>query len=373
VGTTTLTSLTNGFRSGLTEVYNGSLNTSVGLNQINFNNPFTWNGTGNLVVQWCFDNGSTTSGTTNDVIQGQNVPLGAGVIAGCVADYTTEAVDGCALPRVFNATGRPFLQINAISPGNPVAGSISSSQLELGPNADVYFFNNAGQILARIKNLSSFDYGCTTVEVDRNGTTTSPFWSTNPINGISQKTFKVTPQNPNPNGSYQIGLYYSDAEKTGYESATGLSWSTVQMVKTDGAVSSVSPTNQQSNTVTVNSSTTKTTYGSDQVVTATFNNGFSGYAVGSPGTATSVNDLNVLNGVRVYPNPVSKQFTIGFDKPQRNVSVRIISAEGRILHTERINGIVQTQSVQMNQLIKGLYMLEIISDEGKKVLPLVKQ
>jgi hypothetical protein len=282
-------------------------------------------------------------------------------------------VDGCALPRVFNATGRPFLQINAISPGNPVAGSISSSQLELGPNADVYFFNNAGQILARIKNLSSFDYGCTTVEVDRNGTSAMPFWSNNAANGLSQKSFKVTPQNPNPNGSYEIGLYYSDAERAGYETATGQSWSTVQMVKTNGAVSSITPTNQQSTTVTVNSSASKTTFGTGQLVTAIFNNGFSGFAVGSPGTATSVNDWNVLNGVRVFPNPVSKQFSIGFDQPQRNVSVRIISAEGRILHMEKLNGVVQNHIIQMNHLNKGLYMLEIISDEGKKVLPLVKQ
>jgi hypothetical protein len=373
VGTTTFSNLTNGFRSGLTQVFTGSLNTTVGVNQVNFSTPFTWNGTGNLVVQLCFDNGTVPSASANDVIQGQNVPLGAGVIASCVADLTTETVEGCVLPRVFNATGRPAIQLYAISIGNPVASSISSSQLELGPNADVYFFNNAGQILARIKNLSSFDYGCTTVEVDRNGTSAMPFWSNNAANGLSQKSFKVTPQNPNPNGSYEIGLYYSDAERAGYETATGQSWSTVQMVKTNGAVSSITPTNQQSTTVTVNSSASKTTFGTGQLVTAIFNNGFSGFAVGSPGTATSVNDWNVLNGVRVFPNPVSKQFSIGFDQPQRNVSVRIISAEGRILHMEKLNGVVQNHIIQMNHLNKGLYMLEIISDEGKKVLPLVKQ
>jgi hypothetical protein len=370
---TSLTNLSNGFRSGLTEVYSGTLNTTAGLNQIDFNNPFTWNGTSNLVIQWCFDNGTSPSGTANDVLQGQSNSLGLGVVASCVADFTTGTVEGCSLSRVFNSPGRPFIQIFATSPGNPVVNSVSSSQLELGPNADVYFYNNAGQILARIKNLSSFDYGCTTVEVDRNGTSAMPFWSTNAANGLSQKTFKVIPQNPNPNGSYQIGLYYSDAEKTGYETATGQSWSTIQMVKSDGAISSITPSNQQSSTVTVNSSASKTTFGTGQLVTATFNNGFSGFAVGSPGTATSLNDWNVLNGVHVYPNPVGKQLTIAFDKPQRNVNIRIMSVEGRILQIQKLNGSLQNHRIQTESLIKGIYLLEINTDEGRKVLPLVKE
>jgi hypothetical protein len=193
------------------------------------------------------------------------------------------------------------------------------------------------------------------------------------LNGISSKTFKVTPKNPNPNGSYQISLYYTDAEKTGYETATGLAWSSLQMVKSEGAISGINPANQQSNTVTVNNSVSKSLYGTDHMVTATFNNGFSGFAVGSPGVATSVNELNVLKGVRVYPNPVGKQINISFDKQQRNVSLRIMSADGRVLYVEKLNGSMQNHMIATDQLIKGIYLLEINAEEGRRTLTFVKQ
>ncbi len=371
---TTVTNLTNGYRSGLTNVFSGDITTKQGENRINFTTPFTWDGTRNIAIQFCFDNTSSGSVSTSDAIEGQSRVFGATVIATCAADYTNETAAGCSLPRVFNSADRPFVKFYAIVPGNSVATSQTSDQEYLGPNANVYFFNSTGEVLARIKNLSNFDYGCTTVQIDRSGTSTAPFWNAAAANGLSQKSFIVTPQNPNPNGSYEISLYYSAAEKSGYETATKLSWSTVQMVKSNGAISSITPANQQASTVTVNTGAVKSSYGAnDHVVTATFNNGFSGFAVGSPGAATSIYDFEVLKGVKVYPNPVSKQINIGFEKIQRNVSIRMMTADGRVLYTQRINGTVQNHAVLVDKLNQGIYLLEINSDEGKKTIPVIKQ
>jgi hypothetical protein len=370
---TTVTNLNVGFRSGLINTFTGNIITIAGENRINFTTPFTWDGTRNIAIQFCFDNTSSGSISTSDGIEGQSRVFGASVVATCAADYISETAAGCSLTRVFNSPDRPFIKFYATVPGNPVASSQTSDQEYLGPNANVYFFNSSGDVLARIKNLSSFDYGCTTVQIDRAGNGTVPFWNAAAANGLSQKSFLVTPQNPNPNGSYEISLYYSAAEKSGYEMATVQSWSTVQMVKSNGAISSITPTNQQASTVTVNTGAVKSTYGSDHVVTATFNNGFSGFAVGSPGAATSVYDYQVLKGVKVYPNPVGKQINIGFEKLQRNVSVRMMTADGRVLYTQRINGTVMNHALMVDKLNQGIYLLEINSDEGKKTIPVIKQ
>jgi hypothetical protein len=369
LGQTTFT--LSGFRNVPTVAYSGNLSTVLGENKIDFTTPFTWNGTSSLVVQFCFENAIATA---NDAIQAQSNALNTGAPASRFADFNTDINSGCLLTESqATSTSRALIKFFATVPGNNVDADISSTQAYLGPNSDTYFFNNNGEILARIKNLSDFDYGCTTVEVDRSGSSALPFWSTNPLNGISSKTFKVTPKNPNPNGSYQISLYYTNAEKTGYETATGLAWSSLQMVKSEGAISGINPANQQSNTVTVNNSVSKSLYGTDHMATATFNNGFSGFAVGSPGVATSVNELNVLKGVRVYPNPVGKQINISFDKQQRNVSLRIMSADGRVLYVEKLNGSMQNHMIATDQLIKGIYLLEINAEEGRRTLTFVKQ
>jgi hypothetical protein len=145
------------------------------------------------------------------------------------------------------------------------------------------------------------------------------------------------------------------------------------MIKSNGAVSGITPTNQQTTTVSVNNNAGKAAYGSDHIVTATYTNGFSGFAVGSPGVATSVSNMNVIKGVSIYPNPVQKQLYLQFDQPQRNVTLRILSIDGRVLHTEALRGSIQNHTMQTGKLLKGTYMLEVHTAEGKKVLPLVKQ
>src|SRR5690606_4383797 len=72
----------------------------------------------------------------------------------------------------------------------------------LGPNSTVYFRDpTSGDLIAKIKNLTAHDYGCTSVQVDRAGIDETNWISTKKI---TKKTFNVTPTNPNPNGNYEI-------------------------------------------------------------------------------------------------------------------------------------------------------------------------
>ncbi|MBU6158495.1 MAG: zinc-dependent metalloprotease [Bacteroidetes bacterium] len=370
IGNTTTNAFVNSFiTTGLTSVFLGSYTTQKGDNIIKFNKSFIWDGVSNLVIQFCYDNQGFT--TSSDVVAGQSRDGGVATISltsGGAGDF-----QACNSSASFQGTTRPYIQFLKNNPGNPVANGIISTESYLGPNANACFYDTTGKVLGCIKNLSDFDYGCTKLEIDRSGSGVANFWFNEAARRLTQKTFKVTPANPNPNGSYEITLYYTNAEKAGYESATGSSWTTASVVKSEGAISTITPSNQQASSVTVNNQVVFGTYNTDHTVKATFNNGFSGYAIGNPGTLTSVTDLQLIKKVKVYPNPVGKELYIRFENLQRNVNLRLLSAEGRILQNKRLNGLSQLHTLTIDQLNQGLYLLEIITEEGKATFPIIRQ
>ena len=71
--------------------------------------------------------------------------------------------------------------------------------------------NSKQRIIAIIENLTSHDYGCTEVKIDRSGTG-AVAWGYNQSTpaGIFKKNYKITPTNPNPSGSYKVRFYYTE-------------------------------------------------------------------------------------------------------------------------------------------------------------------
>ncbi len=137
----------------------------------------------------------------------------------------------------------------------------------LGPNQTVHFYDQAtGNIMVTIQELSGHDYGCTKVEVDRQGIDDTGW-----ILGynVTNKTFKVTPTNNNPTGSYSITLYYEASELPAFLP------SITSMVK--GAIEINNATNNASNSFA--EADGQAAFGTDYQFTATFNSGFSGFAL----------------------------------------------------------------------------------------------
>jgi hypothetical protein len=92
----------------------------------------------------------------------------------------------------------------------------------------------------------------------------------------------VVPTVNNPAGNYEISLYYTAAEKAAWESATGQSWSSIQLVKVPGQIADYSPsapTPHGSGAVTT-AVPSRGTLGTQYVLTATFSTGFSGFGAG---------------------------------------------------------------------------------------------
>ena len=154
--------------------------------------------------------------------------------------------------------------------------SITPDEKHLGPNATVYFYDpETKAILAKIKNLTAHDYGCTSVEIDRAGDGSSEW-----LNGfsISDKTLRVIPSNPNSSGKYEITLYYTAAELGEFAS------SITSMGKSEGGIGVGDASSSTAVPVTVSK------YNDDFSFTAIFDTGFSGFGLSDapPGTSLPV-------------------------------------------------------------------------------------
>jgi len=272
--------------------------TISGLNTFLFDTPFIWDGTSNVVVEVCYENETAAPGDAADVFVydtdgGTNNQANTLFQDGVDCDQLFSSI------TAFNPNGfKPRAFFSYGIPTTVVQSALNSSQSQyLGPNADVYFYDQTnGQLMARIQNLSSFDYGCTQVVIDRAGASATQFWNTNTNNYLMDKTFHVIPTTNNPSGSYNISLYYTSTEIQGWQTATGQSLSGIQLVKTPGQISAVTP-------ATPNAAGTPTVVtpaigalGANTSLTYNFTNGFSGFGAGIPSLTNLPIGLLQFNG-----------------------------------------------------------------------------
>ncbi|HET9278463.1 MAG TPA: hypothetical protein VFN95_09745, partial [Flavitalea sp.] len=178
--------------------------------------------------------------------------------------------------------------VSGTRPGTSIESVVNSSRsVYLGPYSDVYLYSSVdGELIGRIQNPSSHDYGCTSIEIDRAGTGASQFWNTNTANYLMNKTFRVIPTNNNPAGQYTITLYLNAAEVNGWQTATGQLWTNIQLIKLPGQISNVTPATPEpdgAGTVQVVTPTLGT-LGTHYSLSYTFSNGFSGFGAGIPGS-----------------------------------------------------------------------------------------
>ena len=158
--------------------------------------------------------------------------------------------------------------------------------------ADVYFYDQANnKLMARIQNLSNFDYGCTQVIIDRAGTGTTPFWNNTPANYLMDKTFHVIPAVNNPSGSYKITLYYTQAEINGWMTATGQTLSAIELVKTALPISNVTPATPTGAGAMITGLPLVSTVATSTGLTYNFTTGFSGFGAGFIGTVLPLSEI----------------------------------------------------------------------------------
>ena len=309
VGPTVATDLSTGFASSpsWTVITSGNYSTTFGINQFTIPGGFTWDGTSNVLFEFCYDNSTATA---DDIVSGEATSYVSqakksntvGSDAGC--GYTTATAVNTYRP-VFTLT-QTILQTSVSTVLN------STKQAELGSYDRVYYFDASSKIMASIENNMGFDYGCTSVTIDRAGTGATAFTDNTTADFLMDKTFHVIPTTNNPGGQYTITLYFTQAEKAGWEAATGNLWNNIMIIKTTGAISGATPGNPVGAGTIQYCTPVFGTFGNDYTLSYTFDNGFSGFGAGVPPSSLALNLLN-FNG-KQNGNSTDLSWTTSFEK-----------------------------------------------------------
>lgn len=161
----------------------------------------------------------------------------------------------------------------------------------------------SGKVMSGLTANSGFDYGCTTISVDRSNTSvgnpTSSFTDALVANAVMSKTFRVTSQNDNPTGNYTISFYYTQAEVTAWEAATGKSRNDLYIIKVlNNPISAVNSANFATYTIE-SQPVTMSSFGTNVVFQATFSSPLSGgYALGTQAAIINCGDVtSTWNGI----------------------------------------------------------------------------
>jgi len=261
-----------------TVVYSSNFTPVNGWNDIEFTTPFTWDGASNIVITFCHNS------TTTDTLEFTSY-YSDSAYSQTIGDYIVGANTDCASPlfswRYYLYGGKPGIKFKMLIPETQVQTSLSTKTEYLGPYGDIYFYDSLqNKVLIRIKNLSDFDYGCTQLQIDRSGNAAYPFLDNDAAHQLLGKTFNVVPSANNPEGQYEVSLYYTKQEINAWEAATGQSFGYIQMVKVDKQIADVSPANPSGGGFVLAVTPDKDSLGNIRSVTGLFNNGFSGFGAG---------------------------------------------------------------------------------------------
>ncbi|MEO6869462.1 MAG: T9SS type A sorting domain-containing protein [Ginsengibacter sp.] len=195
----------NNFSTSLVKALT-SYATVNGVNLFTLDTPFVWNGTDNIVIELCYDNG--TADTTDNADRTLGYSDGGSATQANL--YWQENIS-CGTPFTvadyFEQGIKPVIQMTVTRAGNPIATS-GSDIIYIGGAGTNYFFTG-NNIIASLSGASA-NLGCVSASLIETGNVWQSFG-----NGMrSQKLFDLEPTT-NPTASYTIGLYYSTAELGG--------------------------------------------------------------------------------------------------------------------------------------------------------------
>lgn len=272
------------------------------------------------------------------------------------------------------AGGVPPFTIDNISVTAPFSPSVetvlnSTDEQYFGPFETVHFYDG-NDLVMTLQNNSSYDYGCTSVTIDREGISAEAAWSAVSGEELASKTFLVTPTNNTPPGAatYDIILYYSQAEMTGWIANSDPLHTTAdfKIVKSTGAISSlgIGSTNAE-----VNVATNYAAYGSDHSFTATFDGGFSGFGGGDPSNPVLPVEYSSFTGEQVESQvrlDWSTSLELNSDRFEIERSREGVEFEkiGEVASTGGENGKAYQFFDQTPNLGKNIYRLRQVDIDG---------
>jgi hypothetical protein len=315
LGNTTVTNLVQGYvypQSGLTTVYsNASYTTVAGWNTFNFSPDFSWDGQSNVVVELCYDNG-TTSGTAGKDNVATYTDGSASADGNLIYQSAIDCSGGFSTVNYFGSGRKPIVQVGIDITGTQIETAVTSAVLHEDIGSSEYFYSSANKkLMARVYSTSN-TLGCVTTAVEEAGTT----WLNFSGGKRSAKVFAITPTTNGSTTGYTVSLYFDNSELDGTNTAN------IRMAKT--TASSIAGADG-TNTITV--APTLTTLGSNiTVFTASFT-GFSHFFLVT-NTVTLPIRLTKLHGNVTNSGDIVLQWETSFEKNNRGFEIEI-SGDGK--------------------------------------------
>jgi len=257
------------------------------------------------------------------------------------------AIDNLVVTGLGNATVQSAVNIsNSTALSFPTSGILNA------------YDNITGNVISTVNNTDNSNYGCLDISVSRAGNSAQSFNGSTAPALVTDKTFTFAPSQINNTGANTISFYFTEAEISGWETATGDNRNNLRILKDDG-------------TTTEDVSATLTAYGQDHILTGDFTTGLNGtYYFGNVAFLSS--EEFSFEGFALYPNPSNGNVNITF-KTNNDVNIDLFDIRGRSVFNKSYNHNASTfsQTLDFNGLSAGIYVIKINSDNNTMFKKLV--
>lgn len=355
------------FETGAVLFHTNSAYSSVaGVNTfISNQNSFAWDGTSNLLVEFCYDN--ISSGSASDFVTSTATAFLSGAwarentgVAGCSMEGTNSTI----YRGVSNGSGgtdypRPDITLTVTVPTIIETALNRNKTNFVGGAGTTYFFSQGfGNLMSSAANASA-SLGCVSFNIQEAGTVWQNYYG----GQRSQKVFDVS-LTGNSSATYTIGLYLTAAELNG-KTPGSLSVGQTSAATLAGA-------NSGNTTVFA---TTLASFGSDYLFTATVSGG--GRFFLTDGIVSNVIDVT-RNGeafVKLMQNPIRGSVHINISNEQRkNISASLFSNNGQLIKTWNLGKASGPAELNLGgtALSSGTYILRVFADNRAQSLKLIK-
>jgi len=274
--------------------------------------------------------------------------------------------------RHFNTFDMNWIMLDDVVINNTINTSIqttenaATSHQVLVPGSGVTYAKDAttSKIILSLTNNNNVNYGCTNMYVSRDQVLAGAAavnYGTNTANAqkVMAKAYTITTATNQPTGNASYTFYFTEAEITAWETATGNTRSALKVIK-QGA--------------TATAATTLGAFGTaGPTLTATFTDGANGvYYFGTEATLSS-SSFETANDIFVYPNPT-----------RANINITIPTHYGlpdNILITNYLgqtifNKVVKSESdlvLNTTGYSNGIYLITVVKGNEKKTMRFVKE
>lgn len=355
MATTTQTELDNDFVTiNSINFIDDVILSELGWINLEFDQPFNWDGTSNLIVETCFNNSAFSR---DDEVAGTQTNFNSFMTA------QVDDADGCTLIADNTSTIRPNVRFGQ-ERSTVIATSLSdSSQARTNPTEIVHFYSAEERLIASVEQVNDVSTECIDVSIVREGNDrSSPAWL---MEDLTDKIFRVNAETEDLD--YMLTVYFTREEL--------LAWGADTL--TLNAISSPSSllTTDGTDVLSIANDTITVQYYEEE---AAF-----GYTFKGSGTAeyaltdfkfipVNVNEIEDQIEFSIWPNPVSDQMTLRYmAQESSNYSIGLYDVNGRMIRTIEPNGInnlIRTESIKNWGLSSGLYYVRLNRADGASLV-----